>query len=86
MRNSLKQKTGTLNCFVFSYYGVGNLMKKLESRKINEKKLKLPTRSMMKTGNEKKLTQKVNRYEVHEIENRKLGVFIWGAEQNILMQ
>lgn len=73
-----KAEDRNFKLFCFSYYGVGNLMKKLESRKINEKEIEIAYEEYDENGNEK-LTQKVNRYEVHEIENRKLGVFIWGS-------
>lgn len=64
--------------FCFSYYGVGNLMQKLEAQKINEKEIEVDYVEYDKNGNPK-LIRKVNRYEVHEVENRKLGVFIWGS-------
>lgn len=66
--------------FCFSYYGVGNLMKKLEAKKINEAEIEVAYLEYDKNGNAIS-TQKMNRYEVHEVENQKLGMFVWGGRQ-----
>ncbi|RQO41679.1 hypothetical protein DBR39_03430 [Chryseobacterium sp. KBW03] len=63
--------------FCFSYYGVGNLMEKLEAKKINEREIEVSYVEYDENGNEN-LVKKVNRYEVHEVENNKLGIFVWG--------
>lgn len=66
--------------FCFSYYGVGNLMEKLEAQKINEKEIEVDYIEYDENGNQK-LIKKTNRYEVHEVENQKLGMFVWGGRQ-----
>ncbi|WP_343661275.1 hypothetical protein [Chryseobacterium sp.] len=66
--------------FCFSYYGVGNLMEKLEAQKINEKEIEVDYIEYDENGNQK-LIRKTNRYEVHQVENQKLGIFVWGGRQ-----
>ncbi|WP_345205110.1 hypothetical protein [Chryseobacterium ginsengisoli] len=64
--------------FCFSYFGVGNLMKNLKAVKINEAKIEVNYFGYDDNGNEF-LTEKMNHYEVHQVENEKLGIFVWGG-------
>ncbi|MBB6372299.1 hypothetical protein [Chryseobacterium shigense] len=62
--------------FCFNYIGVGNLMKHFEAEKINEEEIELNYNEYDQNGN-KIQVKRINRYELYEIENTKLGINVW---------
>ncbi|MCQ4138704.1 hypothetical protein [Chryseobacterium sp. EO14] len=71
-------KDRNFKLFCFSYFGVGNLMKNLKAEKINQAEIEVNYFGYDDNGNEY-ITKKINQYEVHQVENEKLGIFVWGS-------
>jgi len=66
--------------FCFSYLGVGTLMKKLEARKICQDEIQVNYFEYDENGNKNRI-QRINHYEVYEVENEKFRLSLWGRER-----
>jgi hypothetical protein len=53
-------------------------MKNLKAEKINQAEIEVNYFGYDDNGNEY-ITKKINQYEVHQVENEKLGIFVWGS-------
>lgn len=67
--------------FCFRYTGIGLLMEKLGAMKINEAEIPVRHLQYDRNGNASTV-KKINRYEVHAVENTKLGIHSWRQDPN----